>query len=412
MTIHLTKKLADRLNLYLDEELEEDEFFSWRAHYVHGFGNRFIVVMNDASRFVVVIKDAKLERLRNLPNIFIDVLCATLLSFSVTPEVIDCYLNDLGEIHYSKNSDRKKTAQLNKHVDDIMYSIHHHPEEDDVETSLHANTLIYNTSGMDDVIIPREKMIELLGRYGLPVIMDPATHPLFNINKIYEFENETYDGSNDNNKEISVNNYSKANRILEYMKRYPDKWGTVIMGTAQGICDDCDNPAKVIFDDYQANTLGYLCEDCYNRLMAEYTGAVTLDIVPKYLSVRGKNGKNHDFKIDYFIFINGKMLTATEIGKKKRRAAVRGELDEDLNIMIEVLKQKMKKAVSVRYMNKDRYIDGDKLIGYIDYNALNDNLEIVIDGESYTWSDLWRSVKMHEGWNIKIEIACEGDEFE
>jgi hypothetical protein len=34
---------------------------------------------------------------------------------------------------------------------------------------VYANNIIYNTSGADEVLIPKEKMIELLGKYGLPV---------------------------------------------------------------------------------------------------------------------------------------------------------------------------------------------------------------------------------------------------
>jgi len=74
MILHLTKKLADKLKLSPVSEAAADEFYSWRANYVQEHGFRFVVFMNDASRFTVIINEAKAEKLKKLPEVFVKTL--------------------------------------------------------------------------------------------------------------------------------------------------------------------------------------------------------------------------------------------------------------------------------------------------------------------------------------------------
>ena len=168
MILHLTKKLADKLKLLPKPQTAADELFSWRANYVQGHGFRFVVFMNDSSRFTVIINDAKAAKLKKLPELFIRVLRETLLALCVNSEVVDRYIAELGEITYSKNADRKRTAQLNKNADSAWWALR--DLRDDTELSVYANGMFYNTPGIvDESFKPKEKMLGLLGRYGLPV---------------------------------------------------------------------------------------------------------------------------------------------------------------------------------------------------------------------------------------------------
>ena len=167
MNLFITKKLANKLKLSPPEKAVDDEFLTWRANYVQGSGFRFVSFMNDASRFNIVINEAKVAKLKKLPELFIQVLSDTLLMMGVNPEIIDRYINDLGDITYAKNSDRKKTAQLNANTRSAWWALRDYTA--DVDLSVEANRDLYNTSGIDEVIYPKEKMLELLCRYGLPV---------------------------------------------------------------------------------------------------------------------------------------------------------------------------------------------------------------------------------------------------
>jgi len=125
--------------------------------------------MNDASGFTVVINDAKAAKLKKLHEMFNHVLVDTFYSMSVNPEVIGCYLNELGnKVIYTKNADRKKTAQHNQRVQDLFFILE--DISNDIKLSLIVNNSYYKLSDTDEAIKPKEKMLELFGKYGVPVI--------------------------------------------------------------------------------------------------------------------------------------------------------------------------------------------------------------------------------------------------
>jgi hypothetical protein len=165
MTIHLTQKLADKLKLAPEPQTEVDALYSWRANYIQEHGYRFVVFMNDASRFMVVINEAKVAKLKKLPELFIQTLRETMLAFSVNPEVIERYFAEAGDISYARNADRKMTAQMNKSTDAAWGSLRDYKE--DVDLSVCASGVkIY---GADEAFVPKNKFLGLLERYGLPV---------------------------------------------------------------------------------------------------------------------------------------------------------------------------------------------------------------------------------------------------
>ncbi len=176
-------------------------------------------------------------------------------------------------------------------------------------------------------------------------------------------------------------------------------------------CDICGKPATVYIGDGNGNETARFCLACHNKMMAELTETDAPDNIPDRLSVKLSRGKTHNFMIEPEIFSNGKLLTATEIGKAKRRIGVHGELDENFDDMFETLKRRIKKALSVTYMDPNGYFANSRAVGYIDYNRVRDAHDIVIDGKPYTWDELKKNVAAHEGWQIKIEFRDVGEEL-
>ena len=169
MILYLTKNLADKLKLTpAPAKTTEEELFSWRANYVQGHGCQFVVFINDACRFAIVINEAKAAKLKKLPELFLETLRETFLALGVSPEVIGRYISESGEITYAKNADRKKTAQLNKSTETVWWALRDHTG--DLELSLRVSNILCNISGVEETIRPRDVMLELLGRYELPVL--------------------------------------------------------------------------------------------------------------------------------------------------------------------------------------------------------------------------------------------------
>jgi hypothetical protein len=170
MVLHLTKTLAEKLNVKPAEAPATDDFLSWRAHYIQAHRQRFVVFMNDASRFTVVLNKANAAALKKLPELFIKNLREALLARYINPDVIDAYITELGEIRYTKNSDRKRTAQLNKNIETVWWAFSRE-YSNDADLVSGANNCPYNVSGKEEVIFPDKKILEILcSRYGIPVI--------------------------------------------------------------------------------------------------------------------------------------------------------------------------------------------------------------------------------------------------
>jgi hypothetical protein len=202
----------------------------------------------------------------------------------------------------------------------------------------------------------------------------------------------------------------KASRVFELMKGETSE-GAQGMGNSSERCDKCGNPVKVHFTG-EGGVKSNLCLDCYNRTMAGMTGTDFMEELPKRLSYKGRGGKTHNFDIELLILPLGKSLTATEIGKTRRKVDVHGELDDDVWEMLETLKKRIKKSLSTVYMDKGGYVSKSKAVGYIEFNRERDDHDIIIDGKPYTWEELKKNVSAHEGWKIKIEFGDVGDELD
>jgi len=194
-------------------------------------------------------------------------------------------------------------------------------------------------------------------------------------------------------------------RILDLVKSQPEQCGFAITGTPYDSCNICDKPAKVHVRDSEDSDYVKLCQDCYNKMMADYTGTEIPESVPKQLLIKDDGGKSHTFDIEFMIFATGKELTAKEKGKIKRRIQVQGEVNADFEKMLQLLKRKIIKALSTIHIDDRGVIQDGTAEGYIEYNSNREDYDIFIDGKPYTWEDLKKNISMHEGWTIKIEFG-------
>ena len=185
----------------------------------------------------------------------------------------------------------------------------------------------------------------------------------------------------------------------------PDCWGQ------SEICAACSQASSVTIA-VRGTAFVSLCQDCHNEFVAQTLRMGSPEDITKKLSFIGKDGKTYNFAIEFEIFPTDKLLTATEIGKTKRMTDVFGALDADAYEMLETLKKRIKKLVSVKYIDDDGYFAKNKAVGYVEYNLERERHEIIIDGKPYSWSEIEKNISAHEGWKIKIEFADHGDELD
>jgi len=164
MNLYLTRKLQDKLKVELTSAQNVPPFFSWRANYIQGHGQRFVVFMNDAS----------VAKLKKLPEFFVENLRKTLLALCINPEIIDLYIAQLGKVNYIKNSDRTQTARLNKCTDAVWFALHDYT--DDTELSVWANDFLHGApdNSSKDYTTPKENFLNALSIYNLPIFKTRA----------------------------------------------------------------------------------------------------------------------------------------------------------------------------------------------------------------------------------------------
>jgi hypothetical protein len=161
MYVHLTKKLAEKLkaDMVVPED-GYDEFYSWRANICSKGQQRYLVFMNDACRYVVVLNGLKAKDFSKLPRLFAKTMREVMLADKIDSAVIDRYLSELGGFVYVRNEGRQKTSWLTRASERVWFGLDDY--EDNLNLSLCASNDLVGTTGGNDMERPSEMMIELL----------------------------------------------------------------------------------------------------------------------------------------------------------------------------------------------------------------------------------------------------------
>lgn len=117
MQIALTMKLATVMGIKptaTDESV--NPLFCWTANWTNTFDNRkedMVVMVNHATRFTVTIYGIKRNQFKNVEMKMITAIRNTLFAMNLSPELVDEYISQAGDVVYTANRDRKMTAQVN-----------------------------------------------------------------------------------------------------------------------------------------------------------------------------------------------------------------------------------------------------------------------------------------------------------
>jgi hypothetical protein len=177
-------------------------------------------------------------------------------------------------------------------------------------------------------------------------------------------------------------------------------------------CVQCGKAGKFILGDGKGGTRGYICSNCFNRKMAEEYAVIMPENIPERLSFKSRRKNTHEFDIEFMIVATGKFLTATEIGETKRVIHVWGDFDDDFDEMLKLLEKRIRKSLSMRYIDPKGNWKGNKIAGYVSYNRDREAYDIVIDGKPYSWESIKKNIAQYEGWKIKIELGDIGVNFD
>lgn len=114
MNLYCTKKLAEMLDQPIMIIPNEESFFDWSANLVKIGRRTFLFLANTQTKYPVIYAGITKQNIKDLPHIIKKTIQEHLAYERVQPEVIQKYLDSLGEIHYAKQSDRKLISALSR----------------------------------------------------------------------------------------------------------------------------------------------------------------------------------------------------------------------------------------------------------------------------------------------------------
>lgn len=102
MQIGCTKNLQDELMITAEAPVQDDDFYSWTANFVKAGRRKMVVVVNDATRFSFVLFGLKAVDFKKLDKLIVNGIRESFRSIFVTEQTIEKYLDEAGEIKYTK----------------------------------------------------------------------------------------------------------------------------------------------------------------------------------------------------------------------------------------------------------------------------------------------------------------------
>lgn len=172
MLIQCTKALLDKLGLKnenLVSSLGHEDFpnslFAWHANFVSIGRKKAIVLMNNESRYSVVIYRPGKKDFSNIKELICSAIREALRMEGVHKEVIETYMEKAGEITFSKTANRSLVAKMNNAVREIEFYQEYLNENTRIQRYISMRTgRLIQLDGPNAGFYPIEKMIDSLNK--------------------------------------------------------------------------------------------------------------------------------------------------------------------------------------------------------------------------------------------------------
>ena len=166
LTIRCTKKLLDELKLKPYENPEEKPFFSWHANLLTIYRRKAVLLINDKARYPVLLFGLKAPNFKQFDKIITDAIEATFLAEGISPEIVDKYMKEAGQISFARTSDRSLISAMNQIA---MLAGDCDPEELDMDNliqtdfSLRMGDWLFKVDG--DYKHPKEMLLDAMTQF-------------------------------------------------------------------------------------------------------------------------------------------------------------------------------------------------------------------------------------------------------
>ena len=164
MHIQCTKKMLDFLKPVITEKNTDHDIYAWHANYITIMRKKFIVLMNDLTRFSIVLYGLKKSDFKDAKILLQKAMIVTMHFENFDEALIMKYIKGMGDITYNKTKNRKLVSQINRAMQDADWYAHDclYNQVFQPEISQLLNSSPVGTNNWKEVHYPKEKMLEYL----------------------------------------------------------------------------------------------------------------------------------------------------------------------------------------------------------------------------------------------------------
>jgi len=119
MLIQCTKKLLDQLDRKPVSGMEEGPLFSWHANLLTVNRRKTLVLVNDVTRYVVVLYGLKGKDFKKLDELIVQGIREAFQLEGIKEDVIESYLEHSQEVAFTKTKDRTLVSRMNRACDTV-----------------------------------------------------------------------------------------------------------------------------------------------------------------------------------------------------------------------------------------------------------------------------------------------------
>lgn len=170
MIIQCTKKALDVLNIDNSRLVSPEGFdhypaslFGWHANIVTIYRRKVLVLMNNETRFPVVINRLLKKDLANLDSLIYESIRGALRIEGVSETIIDKYFDSSKNIIFSKTANRSMIGKLNQTINEVEFRSEFIDKNTTIQryiTQIVSRMIVLDTQ--NNGYFPNERMLECL----------------------------------------------------------------------------------------------------------------------------------------------------------------------------------------------------------------------------------------------------------
>lgn len=118
LTIQCTKKLINELKteIVIEKPLQLDPFYSWHSHLFFFNRKKYVIVMNNLTRYNFIITGLKRAEFMKYDQIVASAIAENLLAEGASKDAVDKYMQHCTPAIYRTTSERSIISQMNEMI--------------------------------------------------------------------------------------------------------------------------------------------------------------------------------------------------------------------------------------------------------------------------------------------------------